>query len=186
MGYRHTREQILDAATALAVEGGLAALSFGSVGKRLGVADRTVVYYFGSKPALVVAVVEKLAAGLEALLEVAFGSEPKTPAELARRAWPALANEGSDRVFSLFFEIIGLAASGQAPYDTLAPAVVEQWVAWLSSRTLGKDEAERRGRALAVVAQVDGLLLIRRLLGPEAAQEAAIAAGVADRDADAG
>lgn len=181
MGYRHTREQILEAATAVAVEGGLAALTFGNVGKRLGVADRTVVYYFRTKSELAVAVVENLAAGLEALLEAAFGSEPSTPAELVRKAWPVLANEGSDRVFSLFFEIIGLSASRQAPYDALALAVVQRWVDWLATRTLGEGDAERRAGAMAAVAQIDGLLLLRNLLGPDAAESAAAASGIAAR-----
>lgn len=178
MGYRHTREQILEAATAVAMEGGLGALTFGAVGKRLGVADRTVVYYFGTKAELVVAVVQALGAGLESLLEAAFGSEPSAPAELARKAWPVLAKEESDRVFSLFFEIVGLSAARQAPYDQLAPAVVQRWVDWLGSRTLGRDEGARRAAALAVVAQIDGLLLVRRLLGAAAAEAAAMAAGV--------
>lgn len=179
MGYRHTREQILEAATAVAVEGGLAALTFGNVGKRLGVADRTVVYYFRTKSDLAGAVVENLAAGLEALLEAAFGSEPSTPQELVRKAWPVLATAQSDRVFALFFEIVGLSASRQAPYDTLAPAVVQRWVDWLATRTLGKDDVERRNGALAAVGQIDGLLLLRNLLGPEAAELAAAASGIA-------
>lgn len=179
MGYRHTREEILEAATAVAVEDGFASLTFGAVGKRLGVADRTVVYYFPTKPELAVAVVQQLGANLEALLEAAFGTEPRTPADLVRRAWPVLASEANDRVFALFFEVIGLAAARQTPYDTLARAVVRRWVEWLSAHILGDDELERRQTALAAVAQIDGLLLLRHLLGPEAAQSAALAAGVA-------
>ena len=180
MGYRHTREQILDAATAVAMEGGLAALSFGAVGKRLGVADRTVVYYFSTKAELVVAVVEALGAGLESLLESAFGSERQAPADLARRAWPVLSTEESDAVFSVFFEIVGLAASRQPPYDALASLAIQRWVDWLTPRILADDEETMREGALATVALIDGLLLVRNLLGPAAAEAAAAASGIVD------
>ncbi|MEO8541249.1 MAG: TetR/AcrR family transcriptional regulator, partial [bacterium] len=132
MGYRHTREEILDAAAAVAVEGGMAALTFGAVGRRLGISDRMIVYYFPTKPALVIAVAEKLGAGLELLLEAAFGSERLHREDLLRRAWPALAAESNDRVFSLFFEIVGLAAAAQPPYDALGPALLQRWVDWLT------------------------------------------------------
>ena len=53
MGYRHSEAEILEAATAVALEAGMAGLTFSAVGARLGISDRTVVYYFPSKPDLV-------------------------------------------------------------------------------------------------------------------------------------
>ncbi len=173
MGYRHSREEILEAATTLALREGIGGLTFGRVGQRLGISDRTVVYYFPSKPELVMAVAGAVVADLERLLERAFGAEPRSPEELLRRAWPVLTTPTADRVFSIYFEIVGLASSGQAPYDTLAGTLVEGWVQWLTPRTIGRSAAVRRRRALATVAQIDGLLLIRRVLGAAAADDAA-------------
>ena len=178
MGYRHSPDEILEAAVAVALESGMAALTFSRVGAELGISARTVVYYFPTKLDLVLAVAGALAADVERMLEDAFGSEPLTPKDLVVRAWPVLTTPAADRVFTLYFEIVGLAASGKAPYDVLAPGLVEGWVAWLAPRVLGSTPDVRRRRALATVAQVDGLLLIRLVLGAEAADAAAREAGV--------
>ena len=178
MGYRHSPDEILEAAVAVALESGMAALTFSRVGARLGISDRTVVYYFPTKLDLVLAVAGALAADVERLLEEAFGSDPLSPHDLAERAWPVLTTPAADRVFAIYFEIVGLASAGQAPYDVLAPGLVQGWVDWLEPRVLGSTPDVRRRRALATVAQVDGLLLVRLVLGADAAAEAAREAGI--------
>jgi AcrR family transcriptional regulator len=178
MGYRHSAEEILDAAVAVVLRSGMAGLTFSSVGAELGISDRTVVYYFPTKLELVLAVTRALATDVEGLLEEAFGSEPLTSQELLARAWPVLTTPGADRVFAIYFEIVGLAVSGQAPYDVLAAGLIENWVSWLTPRVLGSTPEVRRRRALATVAQVDGFLLIRHALGAGPAEVAAREAGI--------
>lgn len=178
MGYRHAKEEILRAATAVALEAGIARLTFAAVGKRLNISDRTVVYYFPTKAALVTAVIETLGSDLESILEAAFGTEPLSAAGLAKRAWPVMTAPAADRVFALYFEIIGLAASGQEPFDGLARALLEGWVAWLAPHTIGSDATTQRAQALSAIAQLDGLLLVRQLLGSDAGEQAAREAGV--------
>ena len=172
MGYRHSEAEILEAATAVALEAGMAGLTFSAVGARLGISDRTVVYYFPSTPDLVMSVAGALGAQLMAVLEAAFGDEQMDTAELLRRGWPVLTTPEADRIFALYFEIVGLAAAGMAPYDVLARAMVEGWVEWLVPRSKGRTVADRRRQALATTAQVDGLLLLRQVLGAAAADEA--------------
>jgi AcrR family transcriptional regulator len=178
MGYRHSREEILESAVAVALESGMAALTFGRVGARLAISDRTVVYYFPTKLDLVNAVAGALVADMMNLLEEAFGSKPLHQKDLMNRAWPALTTTSADRVFALYFEIVGLASSGNAPFDTLAPALVAGWVDWLGPRVLGSTADIRRRRALATVAQIDGLLLVRHVLGADAGDDAAREAGI--------
>jgi len=181
MGYRHSREEILEAAVAVALESGVAALTFGRVGARLAISDRTVVYYFPTKIDLVNAVAGALVVDLMNLLEEAFGSKPLRQSDLLNRAWPMLTTTSADRVFALYFEIVGLAGSGQAPFDTLAAALVAGWVEWLGPRMLGSTAEIRRRRALATVAQIDGLLLVRHILGADAGNAAAREAGIRTR-----
>jgi len=178
MGYRHSTEEILEAAVTVALESGMAALTFSRVGERLEISDRTVVYYFPTKLALINAVAGALVSDMMKLLEDAFGSKPLSQRDLMHRAWPVLTTPPADRVFALYFEIIGRASSGHAPYDTLAPALVEGWVDWLAPRMLGSSATIRRRRALATVAQIDGLLLVRHILGANAGEAAARETGI--------
>jgi AcrR family transcriptional regulator len=178
MGYRHSREEILRAAIAVAQERGIARLTFAAVGGRLNISDRTVVYYFPTKEALVTAVILALGKDLEGLLESAFGSVRLSPTDLIRRAWPVMATPDADRTMALYFEIVGLAAAGQSPFDALAQALMRGWVEWLTPRTLGTEAETQQSGALAAIAQLDGLLLVRHLLGGEAADEAARVAGI--------
>lgn len=172
MGYLHSKEQILEAAVAVALERGLAGLTFRTVGDRLGIRDRTVVYYFPTKPELAIAVIAALSEELRRILGAAFGDTPRTKAELLSSAWPVLTTPTAERMFALMFEMTGLAVSGQEPYAQLARLQFDAWVDWLSHRTLGSDVQSRRAAALATVATVDGLLLLRQMLGADASDAA--------------
>lgn len=178
MGYRHSREEILRAAAVVALEKGIGALTFAAVGKQLGISDRTVVYYFPTKEELLIAVVQALGAELAKLLESAFGNEPLSPRALVSRAWPVMATPAADPVFRLYFEIIGLAVAGKTPYVTLARTLLEGWVQWLTPRTLATGAMSQRTGALVAIAELDGLLLVRQLLGADEAARAAGGAGI--------
>jgi AcrR family transcriptional regulator len=177
MGYRHTKQEILDGALAAALDDGLSQLTFGRVAKRIGINDRTVVYYFPTKEALITEVVTSMGLQLQQRLGEAFSTPAADHLELARRAWPVLARDDADPIFALFFEANGLAASGRAPFDTLVPLLVDAWIVWVMNSLTGS-ERERRAQAAAAIALIDGLLLLRQLAGPAAATQAAARLGV--------
>lgn len=178
MGYRHTTEEILGAAVAVALDTGIASVTFGAVARRLGVADRTIVYYFPNKPALITAVIAAMGSDLQRLLHRAFGDEVLPRLDLLSRAWPVLATREADPVFRAFFEMVGLANAGVEPYASITPQVMTAWANWLAPRVAAPSPAEQRSEALAVMALVDGLLLLRSTAGPRAAARAASAWGV--------
>ena len=178
MGYRHTRTDLLDAAVAVALRDGVAALTYASVGKQAATSDRTVVYYFPHKADLIVAVMSSLGATLQELLGEAFGDEPLPPEALLRRAWPTLATPAADPVFAVFFQAIGLATAGARPYAELAGPLLEGWIDWLAPRIDAGSAAARRRAAAAIVAQLDGLLLVRSMAGATTANAAARELGV--------
>jgi len=178
MGYRHTKEEILEGALAAAMDDGLSQLTFGRVATRLGINDRTVVYYFPTKDALITEVVMSMGLQLQQTLGEAFAAPAADHLELARAAWPVLARDEADPIFALFFEANGLATTGRAPFDELIPQLVEAWIEWVMSFLTG-NERERRAEAAAAIAVIDGLLLLRLLAGPDAAARAAARLGVA-------
>jgi len=180
MGYRHTREDILGGALAVAFADGLSQLTFGRVAKRLGISDRVVVYYFPSKDELVSDVLVAVGTQLQQTLEPVFGSPAADYLELVRAAWPVVAQPDADAVFALFFEANGLAAAGREPFRTLVPQLVDAWITWAAAYFQGTP-AQRRTDAETAIALLDGLLLLRQLAGPTVAERAATRLGVAGR-----
>ena len=57
------------------------------------------------------------------------------------------------------------------------PQLVEAWIAWVAEFIEGTP-AHRRAEAEAAIAVIDGLLLLRQLVGPEAARRAARTLGI--------
>lgn len=178
MGYRHTKQEILDGALAAALDDGLSQLTFGRVAKRLGINDRTVVYYFPTKDDLITEVVMSMGLQLQETLGAAFATPAADHLELARVAWPVLARDETNQIFALFFEANGLAATGRAPFATLVPQLIEAWIDWVMLFIAGSAR-ERRAEAEAAIAVIDGLILLRLLAGPAAARRAAKRLGVA-------
>jgi len=172
MGHKHTKAEILDGALAAAFEDGLSQLTFGRIAKRLGISDRIVVYYFPTKDDLIGEVLFAIGAQLQETLAPTFSTPVADHLELLRSAWPILARLDADPVFALFFEAGGLAAAGREPYRVLVPQLVEAWIAWASEFVRGTP-ARRRAEAEAAIAILDGLLLVRQLVGPAAANRAA-------------
>lgn len=177
MGHRHSREDILEGALEVAFDAGLSQLTFGRVAKHLGISDRVVVYYFPSKDDLVAEVLTAMGVALQASLAPAFTVPAADHLELIAAAWPAVATPDADPVFALFFEALGLAATGRAPYTTVVPGLVDAWIDWAAARV---DAPAERARAEAetAIAVLDGLLLLRQVMGSEAADRAAWRLGI--------
>jgi AcrR family transcriptional regulator len=172
MGRKHTRAELLAGAVDAAFDDGLSRLTFGRVAKRLGVADRTLVYYFPTKDELISEVVSSVGTQLERTLAPAFADRATDHREVVRAAWPVLAQPAADPVFALFFEANGLAAAGREPYATLVPQLVERWISWVAA-VIDDSSTRCRAEAETAIAVVDGLLLLRQLGGPDAAERAA-------------
>jgi AcrR family transcriptional regulator len=177
MGYRYTKEQILDGALAAAFADGLSHLSFGRVAKHLGTSDRVVVYYFSSKEVLIREVLAALGVRLQSALAPAFSSSFSGRDDMLRAAWPIVATGEHDSIFALYFEASGLAASGNEPYRTLVSSLVHGWIEWTASFLKGSS-AQRQREAAAAIAVLDGLLLLRQLAGAETADHAAAGLGI--------
>lgn len=177
MAKKHDKSEILEGALAAAFDDGLSSLSFGRVARRLGINDRTIVYYFPTKADLIGEVIGSMGMQLQGALAEAFTAPATTHLELARAAWPVLAHPEVDPIFALFFEATGLAAAGIDPYRDMVPQLVNGWIDWTTAFFTGTAE-DRRTEAAAAVALIDGLLLVRQLAGPDTAQLAATRLGI--------
>jgi AcrR family transcriptional regulator len=178
VGPRHDRAEILAAAVTVARAEGLHRCTYGRVGRAAGASDRMVAYYFPTVGALVEAVLLDLGLRLQAVLAPAVTAPRADHRALLRALWPRLAHPDVDWVFALFLEAVGLAAADRAPYREVVPVLVEAWIEWAADHLTGP-RPRRRAEAEATIAAADGLLLLRRIGGPAAADRAARRLGVA-------
>ena len=162
---------------------GLAELTYKRVGEHLGIADRTVVYYFPTKTDLVLAVLGVVAQRVGDAMAAILEERDLTPGQAMTAIWRSLASEELDPYFRVYIELLGLAIARRAPYEELHTRNYQQWVAWLEPRMAGP-VAQRRAAAIAAFAQVDGLLILRHLGLPEDALEGAHYLGLPSASAD--
>ena len=172
MGYVHSREEILDAALGLVQDHGLTGATYRGVGQRLGIADRTVVYYFPTKKELLAAILEVVAGKVRAAMVHKLDDGPLTPDSAVTGIWTSLATPAMDPVFRVYIELFGLAAARKTPYVELLDQLSEQWISWLAQR-LDLPAEQRQAAAAAAFAQADGLLLLRHLHSHDVANRAA-------------
>ncbi|MGW5852759.1 TetR family transcriptional regulator [Streptomyces sp. NPDC055254] len=172
MGYKHSRNDMLEAAAGILADDGLTALTYRRLGERLGLPDRTVVYYFPTKAILLAAALDRHADHLRTLLHAAVGDTPLTPTQLLHRAWSGLRTAQADVAFRVLIEVLGHAAAGRAPYRELAATLAAQWNDWLTGHLTGPP-GQRQRHAAALLAQLDGLLLLRSIGHDDLADEAA-------------
>jgi AcrR family transcriptional regulator len=165
----HSREQILQAAVEVVREVGLAEVTFRRVGKHMGIADRTVVYYFPTKVELILAVLDVVAEKVGGAMSAMLDERDLTVTQAMAGIWRSLANDELNPYFGIYIELVGLAVARKSPYDELPPRIYQYWIDWLEPRMAGPAD-QRRAAAIAAFAQADGLLLAHHQGHPEAAE----------------
>jgi AcrR family transcriptional regulator len=169
---RHDPEELLAAAVEAALEAGLSELTFGRLAKRIGIPDRTLVYYFPTKQSLLESVLGVLAGQLFEQLDEAFGSEPRPARDLLERAYPVLSGPSAEPVFALWFELAGHGAVGQEPHRSLGHAMLDAWLDWVTPRVAAPTPTAARADAAWLIATLDGALLLHHLGHPQIARSA--------------
>ena len=117
-----TRDRILEAALVSFGGRGYDAVSLDSIARDSGIRKQTVLYYFGSKDALMEAVIDRTVADLTAALLAATETSPTAPATVPPAA-ASPATGGDDRALPG-----GADDNGTAPAATAStPAVPDVW-----------------------------------------------------------
>ena len=144
------RQRLLTASVAYVREHGFTGLSLRQLGAAIGTSHRMLVYHFGSKEGLLVALVEAIEAEERDRLRT-VEHEVTDQASALRAVWAEVASAEHDGEERLFFELYGQALQGRAPAASLLPGLVHDWLT-------GDSPAERTERRL-MLAVVRGLLL---------------------------
>jgi AcrR family transcriptional regulator len=166
------REELLSAAMRYVGEHGLATLTLRPLAAALGTSDRMLVYHFGSREGLVVALLDRTFADLAAAWH---GQQVAKPSDLVRVLWRALGEPDSRVAMRLYLEAASLAGTDSLWREQLTPATAfylrtaQEWLV-----EAGTDPAVAPAAARLASAALDGLLLQLGIDGNQAAAEEAM------------
>jgi len=150
------RERLLAAAVEHAMREGIADLSLRELAGAIGTSHRMLLYHFGSREGLLVAV----ARAVEDAERASLASWGVTAAD-ARRAWQHFSDPQLWPAERLFFELYGHALLGRPGTEGFLEAVVEPWIIALTDELVeaGTDATTARREARLAMAVTRGLLL---------------------------
>jgi AcrR family transcriptional regulator len=160
------RERLLAAAVGHALDGGIADLSLRQLAAAIGTSHRMLLYHFGSREGLLVAVTQ----AVEEQQRAALPESGITTAEDARRSWQRLSDPALWPQERLFFELYAYALLGRPGTEGFLDGIVESWVTPIAGALVkaGADERTARADARLRVAVVRGLLLDLLVTGDRA------------------
>ena len=150
------RDRLLAAAVRHALDAGIADLSLRQLAAAIGTSHRMLIYHFGSREGLLVAVTQ----AVEEQQRAAMLDSDMTP-QAARKSWQRLSDPQLWPQERLFFELYAYALRGRPGTEGFLDGIVESWVAPIAAALVnaGADERTARADARLGVAVVRGLLL---------------------------
>jgi AcrR family transcriptional regulator len=150
------RDRLLAAAVEQAMRGGIADLSLRELAAAIGTSHRMLLYHFGSREGLLVAVAQ----AVEEAERARFLSWGMT-ANDARRIWARLSDPALWPAERLFFELYVQALLGRLGDERFLDSAIEGWIAPVAAAMVeaGASEATARVDARLGLAVVRGLLL---------------------------
>jgi AcrR family transcriptional regulator len=150
------RDRLLAAAVEQAMRGGIADLSLRELAAAIGTSHRMLLYHFGSREGLLVAVAQAVEEAERARL-LGWG----VTADDARRIWARLSDPALGPAERLFFELYVQALLGRLGDERFLDGAVEGWIAPVAAAMVeaGASEATARVDARLGLAVVRGLLL---------------------------
>ena len=169
------RERLLAAAMDHVAHNGVGDLSLRALAAALGTSHRMLIYHFGSREGLLIAVIRRVEAQQRAALAEMLLDEDAPPAETMRRMWRRLADPALWPNERLFFEVYAQALQGSPHALPLLDGIVDAWVeplVALAPPDVPQEQA--RAEARLGVAVVRGLLLDLLATGDRAAVDAAM------------
>ena len=168
--------RLLADAVAYVADHGVADQSLRQIAAALGTSHRMLIYHFGSKQGLFVAIIKQVEARQRAVLDDLVAEPGESPGELARRFWRRISDPALWPNARLFFEVYGQALQGRPGTTDLLDDVVHAWLAPVialgTEHGLSEEDAQVTARLGLAVTR--GLLLDLLATGEREAVDAAI------------
>jgi AcrR family transcriptional regulator len=146
------RRELLDALIEEFADGGIGDRSLREVAAAVGTSHRMLLHHFGSRDALLVAIVEEVERRQMGVL----GELPSDPAKGFAAMWADLRRPELRHLERLFFECYARATQGEKPFARMVPGAVN---GWLSAVEAAADVPTDPAMARLGLAVTRGLLL---------------------------
>ena len=158
---RLSRETLLPLLAAHVMEHGLADASLRPLAKAAGTSDRMLIYHFGSKDALVAALVDYLAAMFAAALDTAFPKERAVSRRACAETIYAVTGQAEFVPFlKVWWDIVAGCANGNAAYLAAAGSMMDMLLEWVVDH-LPEDDRDPAQGARAVMTAIEGAQMLR-------------------------
>jgi AcrR family transcriptional regulator len=180
------RDRLLRDAIAYVAAHGLADLSLRRLAAAIGTSHRMLIYHFGSKEGLVVAVIRAVEAEQRERMAALEIDPTLSPAEMARQMWRHLSDPALWPNERLFFEMYDHALQARFPgAPDFLRDIVESWLEPIADirRAQGVAPDVARAQARLDLAFTRGLLLDLLATGDRAGADAAAEQAIALYDA---
>ena len=148
------REELLEQVTDHVLEHGLIGLTLRPVAAAIGTSDRMLIYHFGSRDALVSAVVGHTGDRAAAYVDAMPGAPSVRSA--VNRLWAAYGEQPLDGCLDVYVQAAATGLFGSEPYLSEARASNERWAAALRAYLIRSGAPPRR--ADRIVTLVDSAL----------------------------
>lgn len=130
-----------------------------ALAKSVGISDRMLIHYFGTKEELIKAALLALAEGFTASLDAALPAKTTSGKKIvAAMVRSALEAEGRPAL-ELWLEVVGLAVRGDEPYQSVARLFLDQWEQWITDKL----PADQKHRASDILARIEGEVMLKLL-----------------------
>lgn len=156
-----SREALTAGIADILLADGVATLPLRELAVRLNTSDRMLLYYFDNKSALIEASIAALAARLDELLStVTRAPDRLTPVDLLRETAGLMAVPGMAAFRMVWADILARGGRGEAPFASIAHALVQGSLASLEAKLAIGDATRRRRVAASILAVIEGMWLV--------------------------
>ncbi|MBV8147864.1 MAG: TetR/AcrR family transcriptional regulator [Candidatus Eremiobacteraeota bacterium] len=155
------RIDLLDRAVDFVSAHGLSDLSLRPLAKALGTSPRVLLYYFGSKDELIVAIIRRGRARQQATMSNLKLTTALAPGELMRILWRQWTDAKHLPLMRLFFEVYTLALAKPARFPGFLEGAIEEWLGVLEgcSTLSGYTREDARAFATMLIGAFRGFML---------------------------
>lgn len=143
--------ELLDAIVAYLVKNGVAELSLRPLAKAVKSSPRVLLYYFGSKEAMVVKALARLRERQRSTFGAMREARYDRASDACRAIWQQMSAPQSEQLFKFFFETYAMALRHPKRYADFLKSAVEDWVEFVAAPLIRKGRSPEDARAFATI-----------------------------------